>query len=66
YADPHVLALRVINNPVRPPFKPDQKPEKELKRLWEERRALYLKYADVVWDNTSGEVAENQLGFLFK
>ncbi|MFH0820176.1 MAG: 3-phosphoshikimate 1-carboxyvinyltransferase, partial [Candidatus Peregrinibacteria bacterium] len=46
YADPHVLALRVINNPVRPPFKPDQKPEKELKRLWEERRALYLKYAD--------------------
>ena len=50
----------------RPPLKPGQNPEEEIRHLWEERRALYLKYADAVWDNTSGEVIASQLNFLFR
>jgi len=39
---------------------------REVKKVWKERRDLYLKYADYVWDDTSGEIVKNNLSKIFK
>ena len=38
---------------------------REIKKVWQERRDLYLKYADFVWDDTSGEIVKKNLDYLF-
>jgi len=65
FADPAVLTERVLKGVNRPPLRRGQKPEDEIRHLWQERCPLYLQYADVVWDNTSGQVIENHLTELF-
>ncbi len=65
YADPHVLTNRVMHGTNRPPLKEGQDPDMEIHHLWQERRHLYLKYADVTWDDTSGDVIEEFLPELF-
>jgi len=37
----------------------------EIKDIWKERRDLYIKYADIVWDNTSGEIVKKNLDRIF-
>jgi 3-phosphoshikimate 1-carboxyvinyltransferase len=54
YADPEVLVERVKKSSDRPSLT-GKKSENELRGIWEERRELYLKYADVVWDDTGGK-----------
>lgn len=38
----------------------------EIPELWKERRDLYLRYADIVWDDTSGKVLEERLEDIFE
>jgi 3-phosphoshikimate 1-carboxyvinyltransferase len=38
---------------------------REIKDIWKERRDLYIKYADIIWDNTSGEIVKNNLDRIF-
>jgi len=54
YADPHVLLDRIKKTPLARPSLTGKKIEHEIHELWEHRRPLYLKYADYVWDDTSG------------
>jgi len=63
FADPDVLAERLKKSANRPALKSDD-PISELPTIWNERRGLYLKYADFVWDNTGGNVEKN-LGKIF-
>lgn len=59
YGEPWVLADRVMAKTDRPPLKEGQEPHEEIHKLWEERRPLYYQYADLVWDNTSGQQVES-------
>ena len=63
FVDPQVLAERLRKSGNRPALKYSD-PITELPTIWNERRGLYLKYADFVWDNTSGNVVKN-LGMIF-
>ena len=58
FADPQVLIQRIWKSDNRPALKTDD-PISELPTIWNERRGLYLKYADFVWDNTGGNVVKN-------
>lgn len=53
FADPGILSQRIAKDQGRPSLTGDVL-ENEIHVIWEERRDLYLKYADYVWDNTSG------------
>lgn len=65
FADPRALAERLKKKSNRPALK-GKDPLQELEEVWHERRPLYLRYADVVWDNTSGEVIKNNLEQIFR
>jgi 3-phosphoshikimate 1-carboxyvinyltransferase len=54
FVDPHVLSCRIAEDQGRPSLTGEAL-ENEIFTVWEERRHLYLKYADFVWDNTSGQ-----------
>jgi shikimate kinase len=65
FADPHTLADRVMRGEDRPPLMGKDAVE-EIAKLWQMRRPLYLKFADRVWDNTSGNVITLELEKIFK
>lgn len=66
FADPAVLTERVMKGKNRPPLRPGMNAEDEIRHLWAVRRPLYLKYADYVWDDTSGKVIGKHLKPIFK
>lgn len=53
FTDTEILAQRIQNDQTRPSLTGGAL-ENEIHVVWEERRDLYLKYADVVWDDTNG------------
>jgi len=65
YADPHVLLERIKKTPLARPALTDKKIEHEIHELWEHRRPLYLKYADYVWDDTSGIIVGQHYRDIF-
>lgn len=64
FADPQVLKERLRKSGNRPALKTDN-PISELQTIWNERRGLYLKYADFVWDNTGGRIIRENLDRVF-
>ncbi|MFH1012390.1 MAG: shikimate kinase, partial [Candidatus Peregrinibacteria bacterium] len=64
FVDPSVLAARLAKKGDRPSLS-GHDPVYELSQVWRERRSLYLRYADVIWDNTSGEVVRENLDKAF-
>ncbi|MBU0727341.1 hypothetical protein KKA95_01515, partial [Patescibacteria group bacterium] len=64
FADIPTLVERIKKSTNRPSLT-GKKIDKELSDVWEERRDLYLKYADYVWDDTSGGVVKNNLEQIF-
>ncbi len=64
FADPTVLIERMKKQSNRPALK-GKDPLAELRGIWQERRDLYLKYADYVWDNTSGNVIKEGVKDIF-
>ena len=64
FADIPVLIDRIKKQTDRPSLI-GKDPSEELAIVWKDRRDLYLKYADIVWDNTSGKVAEENLDKIF-
>ena len=54
FADPQILAERIERDQGRPSLTGEAL-ENEIGIVWEERRDLYLKYADFVWDDTGGK-----------
>jgi 3-phosphoshikimate 1-carboxyvinyltransferase len=61
YGDPQVLADRVRNSHHNNrPSLTGEDPASEIQKVWEERRDLYLKYADLIWDDSSGEVVKEE------
>ncbi len=64
FAAPSVLIGRMKKQSNRPALK-GKDPLKELRGIWLERRDLYLKYADYIWDNTSGEAVVDNLKSIF-
>ena len=54
FAAPEILTKRIEKDQGRPSLTGDAL-ENEIHLVWEERRDLYLKYADVVWDDSSGK-----------
>lgn len=64
FADISVLIGRMRKQSNRPALK-GKDPLKELHGIWLERRDLYLKYADHVWDDTSGEAVVDNLKSIF-
>jgi len=65
FADLSVLAERLKKKKGSRPSLTGRDSEIELMEVWQKRRPLYLKYADVVWDNTSGETIKENLNFIF-
>lgn len=65
FSDVSVLAERLSQNPQDRPSLTGGGMVEELRQVWEERRELYLKYADYVWDDTSGKMIERYLDQLF-
>jgi len=63
YSDPNILCRRIENHQGRPSLT-GKKLEHEIHEIWEERRSLYLKYADVIWDDTSGGALQNLSSIL--
>lgn len=57
FADPNILSHRIKKKQGRPSLTGEDL-ENEIYVIWEERRGLYLKYADYVWDNTSGKALQ--------
>lgn len=57
FADPGILSFRLIEYGNRPSLT-GEAIENEVHVVWEERRDLYLKYADYVWDDTGGEALQ--------
>ncbi|MBN2307201.1 3-phosphoshikimate 1-carboxyvinyltransferase [Candidatus Peregrinibacteria bacterium] len=53
FADSEILAERIKKDQGRPSLTGEAL-ENEIHLIWEERRDLYLKYADYVWDDTNG------------
>lgn len=64
FADPTVLSQRILKQGNRPSLT-GSKPEDEVGDVWLARRDLYLKYADYVWDNTSGKIVEKGIERVF-
>jgi 3-phosphoshikimate 1-carboxyvinyltransferase len=58
YTDPHVLAKRIKRQGGRPSLS-GKKLEDETADIWGERRDLYINYADIIWDDTSGKVLQD-------
>ncbi len=65
FVDPQALADRLQHTTDRPALTPGKTMIDELQDVWRERRDLYLKYADQVWDNTSGTVVHKHLKEIF-
>lgn len=63
FADPSALVARLKKKNDRPALIGGD-PIAEIPRVWKERRPLYYHYADVVWDNTSGEVIKANFSSL--
>lgn len=61
FADPHTLANRIRHDTDRPALTAGANIEDEIQSVWEQRRDLYLRYANVVWDNTDGQTVERSL-----
>jgi len=53
FADTEILSKRIENDQGRPSLTGDAL-DNEIHLIWKERRDLYLKYADYVWDDTGG------------
>ncbi len=66
FADPNEIIRRITKQAGTRPSLTGKKPEKEIYDVWHKRRDLYLKYADFVWDNTSGKVLGENLDRIFK
>ena len=62
FASPEILAERIEKDQGRPSLTGEAL-ENEVHLVWKERRALYLKYADFVWDDSSGKPLQG-LDFL--
>ncbi|MFH0838173.1 MAG: 3-phosphoshikimate 1-carboxyvinyltransferase [Patescibacteria group bacterium] len=58
FADSNILSDRITKERGRPSLTGGAL-ENEIHVVWEERRDLYLKYADYVWDNTNGKALQN-------
>ena len=65
FTDPNVLFERLGKNSGTRPNLTGKQSDKEAFDIWKERRDLYLKYADYVWDNTSGKVVGEELDMIF-
>ncbi|MBN2096493.1 3-phosphoshikimate 1-carboxyvinyltransferase [Candidatus Peregrinibacteria bacterium] len=65
FADPYVIAERVKKKAGTRPSLTGKKPDKEVYEVWKARRDLYLKYADIVWDNTGGKILGENLKNIF-
>jgi shikimate kinase len=65
FADPGILIKRIKNSKARPPLTGLSATEGEVYKIWNERRGLYLKYADFVWDDTSGKIVKQSLNEIF-
>ena len=65
FADPSVLVSRIQKTPNHRPSLTGKDISNEIRSVWEERRELYLKYADYVWDDTSGKLLKESLGLIF-
>lgn len=58
FADPDVLCARIAKDQGRPSLT-GKKLADEIHDIWRERRHLYFRYADFVWDDTSGNTLQN-------
>ncbi len=65
YADPRVLFDRRQKSNARPFLYTNGDITEEIKKVWDERRNLYIKYADVIWDDSTGTVIEERLDWIF-
>jgi len=65
YTDPHVICERLMKTAMVRPSLTGKKVEHEIHELWEARRPLYIKYADYVWDDTSGWLLEANYKKIF-
>ena len=54
FSDPNILSDRLVQYRGRPSLT-GEAIENEVQVIWNERRELYLKYADYVWDDTGGK-----------
>ncbi len=57
FSDPEILAKRIATYRDRPSLT-GEAIENEIHTIWEERRDLYYKYADYVWDDTGGKALQ--------
>ena len=65
FADTSTIIERIKKQSENRPALTGKGSIKEIQDVWSERRDLYLKYADYVWDNTSGEVLKKNLFQIF-
>jgi 3-phosphoshikimate 1-carboxyvinyltransferase len=65
FADPSKIVERIKKESKNRPTLTGKGSVDEIHDIWEERRNLYLKYADIVWDNTSGEIVDKKLEEIF-
>ncbi len=65
FADPRVLASRILDCKKRPALHTSVDLATEISRVWLERRSRYLTTADYVWDNTGGTVVQANLERVF-
>ena len=65
FADTSTIIERIKKQSKNRPTLTGKGTAEEIKDVWRERRDLYLKYADYVWDNTSGEVLKENLNQIF-
>lgn len=65
FTDPSAIVERLKKESKNRPALTGGGSDKEVQKIWEERRNLYLKYADIVWDNTSGKIVEKKLAKIF-
>lgn len=65
FADPQILFERRKSSHARPPIHSDHNTMSEINKVWEERHNLYLRYADFVWDDTSGKIVRERLSEIF-
>ena len=61
FADPNEIVRRITKKSGTRPSLTGKKPHDEIFDVWKERRDLYLKYADYVWDNTSGKTLRSHI-----
>ena len=65
FADPNEIIRRITKKSGTRPSLTGKKAHEEVMDIWKERRDLYLRYADYTWDNTSGEVLDENLKQIF-